>query len=55
MFLIDIAVPRDIEPDVANIDNVYLYNIDDLQSVVNQNVDERTREVENVELSLKRK
>ncbi|MCF6156273.1 MAG: glutamyl-tRNA reductase [Candidatus Brocadia sp.] len=46
MFLIDIAVPRDIEPDVANIDNVYLYNIDDLQSVVNQNIDERTREVE---------
>lgn len=46
MFLIDIAVPRDIEPDVANIDNVYLYNIDDLQSVVNQNIDERTKEVE---------
>ena len=46
MFLIDIAVPRDIEPDVANIHNVYLYNIDDLQSVVNQNADERTREVE---------
>ncbi len=46
MFLIDIAVPRDIEPDVANIDNVYLYNIDDLQSVVSQNIDERTREVE---------
>ncbi|NUO07928.1 MAG: glutamyl-tRNA reductase [Candidatus Brocadia sp.] len=46
MFLIDIAVPRDIEPDIANIDNVYLYNIDDLQSVVNQNIDERTREVE---------
>src|SRR3990172_6750691 len=36
MFLIDIAVPRDIEPEVANIDNVYLYNIDDLQSVVSQ-------------------
>ena len=46
MFLIDIAVPRDIEPEVGNIDNVYLYNIDDLQSVVNQNIDERTREVE---------
>ena len=46
MFLIDIAVPRDIEPDVANIDNVYLYNIDDLQSVVSQNIDERNREVE---------
>ena len=46
MFLIDIAVPRDIEPEVTNIDNVYLYNIDDLQSVVSQNVDERNREVE---------
>lgn len=46
MFLIDIAVPRDIEPEIANIDNVYLYNIDDLQSVVSQNIDERTREVE---------
>ncbi|MDN3511113.1 MAG: glutamyl-tRNA reductase [Candidatus Jettenia sp. CY-1] len=46
IFLIDIAVPRDIEPDVAKIDNVYLYNIDDLQSVVSQNIDERTREIE---------
>ena len=46
MFLIDIAVPRDIEPSVGNIDNVYLYNIDDLQSVVNQNLDDRTREIE---------
>ena len=46
MFLIDIAVPRDIEPDVARIDNVYLYNIDDLQSIVSQNIDERTREIE---------
>ena len=33
LFLIDIAVPRDIEPDVANLDNVFLYNIDDLQEV----------------------
>ena len=46
MFLIDIAVPRDIEPEVANIDNVYLYNIDDLQSMVSQNIDERNKEVE---------
>ena len=46
MFLIDIAVPRNIEPEIANIDNVYLYNIDDLQSVVSQNIDERNREVE---------
>ncbi|MDR4508146.1 MAG: glutamyl-tRNA reductase [Candidatus Brocadiaceae bacterium] len=46
MFLIDIAVPRDIDPKVGKVDNVYLYNIDDLQSVVSQNIDERTREVE---------
>lgn len=46
MFLIDIAVPRDINPEVGRIDNVYLYNIDDLQSVVNQNVDQRAKEVE---------
>ena len=45
MFLIDIAVPRNIEPEIANIDNVYLYNIDDLQSVVSQNIDERNKEV----------
>lgn len=46
MFLIDIAVPRDINPEVGKIENVYLYNIDDLQGVVSQNVGERTREVE---------
>ena len=34
IFLIDIAVPRDIEPAVGEIDGVYLYNLDDLQEVV---------------------
>ena len=37
MFLIDIAVPRDIGPDAANVDNVYLYNIDDLKEIAGQN------------------
>jgi glutamyl-tRNA reductase len=46
MFLIDIAVPRDVNPEVSKIENVYLYNIDDLQGVVSQNVEERTKEVE---------
>lgn len=44
MFLIDIAVPRDIEPTVNEIDNVYLYDIDDLQTVVNANIKGRMKE-----------
>ncbi|MBI4388941.1 MAG: glutamyl-tRNA reductase [Nitrospinae bacterium] len=46
MFLIDIAVPRDIEPEVNNLENVYLYDIDDLQTVVNANLRERQKEAE---------
>jgi glutamyl-tRNA reductase len=43
IFFIDIAVPRDIEPEVNTIDNVYLYDIDDLQRVVDENLEERQR------------
>ena len=42
LFLIDIAVPRDIDPDVANLDNVFLYNIDDLQEVAAEGTRGRT-------------
>ena len=45
MFLIDIAVPRNIHPGVNDIDNVYLYNIDNLEQIVQQNVVDREREV----------
>ncbi len=45
MLLVDIAVPRDINPEIAKIDNVYLYNIDDLQTVVSGNIDERENEL----------
>jgi glutamyl-tRNA reductase len=34
MFMVDLAVPRDIEPEVAQLDDVYLYTVDDLSSVV---------------------
>ena len=44
IFLIDISVPRNIAPEVNRIDNVYLYDIDDLQSVVDANLQERQRE-----------
>jgi glutamyl-tRNA reductase len=45
LFLIDIAVPRDIDPDAQRIDNVYLYNIDDLEAIVRQNVHHREQEL----------
>jgi glutamyl-tRNA reductase len=41
MFFIDIAVPRDIDPDVNALDNVYLYDIDDLKEVVEENLEKR--------------
>ena len=42
MFMLDLAVPRDIEPEVANLDDVYLFTIDDLQEVILENM--RSRE-----------
>lgn len=44
MFLIDIAVPRDIDPQVNEIDNIYLYDIDDLKEVVEENMQARQEE-----------
>ncbi|MCH8289818.1 glutamyl-tRNA reductase [Candidatus Poribacteria bacterium] len=44
MFLIDIAVPRDIDPEVGKVNNAFLYNIDDLENVVVSNLEERQRE-----------
>ena len=44
MFMVDIAVPRDIEPSVGDFEDVYLYTIDDLQSVVEGNLAARERE-----------
>ena len=49
MFLIDIAVPRDIEPDVSKIDHAFLYNIDDLQAVVASNLKDRQQEASRAE------
>ncbi|MEW6087428.1 MAG: glutamyl-tRNA reductase [bacterium] len=49
IFFIDIAVPRDIEAGVNDIDNVYLYDIDDLKVVVESNLKERAKEIPKVE------
>ncbi|MDY7034078.1 MAG: glutamyl-tRNA reductase [Thermodesulfobacteriota bacterium] len=49
IFCIDIAVPRDIDPKINNIDNVYLYDIDDLEGVVDANREERNEEAKKAE------
>jgi len=49
IFFIDIADPRDIEPEVGDIENVYLYNIDDLQKVANDNIQDREKEAQKAE------
>lgn len=49
LFLIDIAVPRDIDPQAAKIDNLYLYNIDDLEMIVTSNLKQRQKEVSKCE------
>ncbi len=49
LFLIDLAVPRDVEQEVNKIDNVYLYDIDDLQKIVDVNINLRKSQLENCE------
>jgi len=49
IFFIDIAVPRDIDPSVNEIDNAFLYDIDDLQQVIDANLKERMKEASRAE------
>ena len=49
MFLIDIAVPRNIDPAVNEIDGVFLYDVDDLADVVNANLKEREKQAQDAE------
>jgi glutamyl-tRNA reductase len=49
IFLVDIAVPRDIDPEINTIDNMFVYDIDDLQQVADANLRERQREAERAE------
>ena len=48
LLLIDIALPRDIEPDVATLPGIHLYNLDDLQTEVERGISLRLQEVEHV-------
>jgi len=52
LFLVDIAVPRDIEPTIHNIDSTFLYDIDDLQGIVAENLAVREREAMKIKKSI---
>ena len=45
LFIVDIAVPRDVDPALAHLPNVFLYNMDDLDSLVAKNIEARRREM----------
>lgn len=49
VFIIDISVPRNIDPEINDLANVYLYNVDDLQGVVDSNMFERQKEAQKAE------
>lgn len=50
LFIIDIAVPRDVEPATGDLEQVFLYNIDDLQAVVQENLSRRAAETSQAEV-----
>ena len=50
IFMVDIAVPRDIEPEVAELEDIYLYTVDDLQSVIKDNMKSRQEAATHAEL-----
>lgn len=54
LFVIDLAVPRDADPVIGSMNNLYLYNIDDLQSIVEQSMGQRGDQVEACELHVGR-
>jgi glutamyl-tRNA reductase len=49
MFMVDLAVPRDIEPEVASLNDVYLYTVDDLQNIISDNLNSRQLAAEQAE------
>lgn len=52
-FLIDVALPRDIDPTADSLENVYLYNLDDLSAIANENLELRKAEIEQARAILK--
>lgn len=52
LFMVDIAVPRDIDPAISELENVFLYDIDDLEGIVQANLEERRVVAEKIELMI---
>jgi glutamyl-tRNA reductase len=50
IFMVDLAVPRDIEPEVAELDDVFLYTVDDLAQIVSANLDQRRSALDQAEV-----
>jgi glutamyl-tRNA reductase len=48
LFMVDIAVPRDLDPDIGNLDSAFLYDIDDLEGIVEANMAERQKAAESI-------
>ena len=53
-FLIDLAMPRDVDPSVDEVENVYLYNLDDLSNIANENLEARKAQIEKARKILKK-
>ncbi|WP_042354878.1 glutamyl-tRNA reductase [Bacillus rubiinfantis] len=52
LFMVDIAVPRDLDPSIAELENVFLYDIDDLEGIVEANLNERKKAAEKIMLMI---
>ena len=52
IFMVDIAVPRDIEEEVSQLDDIYLYTVDDLQNVIEENMKSREQAAEQAEIMI---
>ncbi|UZJ80395.1 glutamyl-tRNA reductase [Fictibacillus sp. KU28468] len=52
LFMVDIAVPRDLDPSLDELESVFLYDIDDLEGIVEANLAERKKEAEKIEIMI---
>ncbi|KKB43389.1 glutamyl-tRNA reductase [Bacillus thermotolerans] len=52
LFMVDIAVPRDLDPAIADLESIFLYDIDDLEGIVEANLAERQKAAEKIELMI---